>query len=324
MYDHILPAGDRTGLNLPHAHLALVEILNQGEDQDLERRIGVDGRCGNLFQYGIEERRNVRAGLIDVERRGAFDRCRVDDREIELLVRGAEMDKQVEGPIHHVIDDRIRPVDLVDDDDGLVAERQGFSQHEGRLRHGALFRVDQDEDAVHHAQSPFDFTAEVGVARRIDDIDLYALVNHAGVLGTDCDPALTFLVHRVHDPFAHIVDLAMDMGLSEYGVDQCRFAMVDVGDDRDVSNIAPALFGFELGCHGRFCCGCLIHRYCCMLQKKDAQKPRRRTAVYPKHDVRYKRCRGKMRGWRASTGKNSSFEGPYLRSGYPAHWNVQV
>jgi hypothetical protein len=33
------------------------------------------------------------------------------------------MDKQVEGPIHHVIDHRVRPVDLVDDHDGLVAER---------------------------------------------------------------------------------------------------------------------------------------------------------------------------------------------------------
>ena len=191
-----------------------------------------------------------------------------------------------------------------------MAEGQGFSQHEGRLRHGAFFRVDQDENAVHHAQSPFDFTAEVGVPWRIDDIDFYALVNHTGVLGTDCDSALSFLVHRVHDPFAHIVDLTVDMGLSEYRVDQCRFAMVDVGDDRDVSNIAPALFGFELGCHGRFCCGCLIHRYCCMLQKKDAQKPRRRTAVYPKHDVGTSDA-GEDAGWRASTGKNSSFEASY-------------
>ena len=108
---------------------------------------------------------------------------------------------------------------------------------------GPFFGVDQDEHAVHHAQGPFDFTAEVGVARRIDDIDLHALVDHAGVLGSDRDSALTFLVHRVHDPFAHIVDLAMDMGLSEHGIDQCRLAMVDVGDDRDISNIAPAVVG---------------------------------------------------------------------------------
>ena len=120
------------------------------------------------------------------------------------------------------------------------------------MRHGPLFRIDQDEDAVHHSQGPFDFTAKVGVARRIDDIDLHALIDHAGVLGSDCDPALTFLVHRVHDPFAHIVDLAMNMGLSEHGVDQCRLAMVDVGDDRDIPNIAPALIGLELRGDGRF------------------------------------------------------------------------
>ena len=120
------------------------------------------------------------------------------------------------------------------------------------MRHGPLFRVDQDEDTVHHAQGSFDFTAEVGVARRIDDIDLHALVDHAGVFGPDCDPALTFLVHRVHDPFAHVVDLAMDMGLSEHGVNECRFAMVDVGDDRDIPDIAPSVRGLELRCDGRF------------------------------------------------------------------------
>jgi hypothetical protein len=38
----------------------------------------------------------------------------------------------------------------------------------------------------------------------------------------------------------------MDMGLSEHGVDQCRLAVVDVGDDRDISDIAPALLGIEL------------------------------------------------------------------------------
>jgi hypothetical protein len=44
----------------------------------------------------------------------------------------------------------------------------------------------------------------------------------------------------------------MDMGLSEYGIDECRLAMVDVGDDRDIPNIAPALIGLELRCDGRF------------------------------------------------------------------------
>jgi hypothetical protein len=44
----------------------------------------------------------------------------------------------------------------------------------------------------------------------------------------------------------------MDMGLSEHGVDQCRLPMVDVGDDRDIPNIVPALFGIELHCDGRF------------------------------------------------------------------------
>jgi hypothetical protein len=40
--------------------------------------------------------------------------------------------------------------------------------------------------------------------------------------------------------------------LSEHRIDERRFAMVDVGDDRDISNVAPAIFGFDLRGDGRF------------------------------------------------------------------------
>jgi len=46
-----------------------------------------------------------------------------------------------------------------------------------------------------------------------------------------------------------------------------------------------------------------------MLQKKDAQEPRRRTAVYPKHSVRTSEVNCKVRGWRTNTGLNLEFWG---------------
>ena len=149
----------------------------------------------NLFQDGIEERDDIGSRLVDIERGDPFDGRCVDNGEIELFVRGPQMDEEVEGAVDHIVDDRVRPIDLVDDDDGLVSERQSFPQHERRLRHGAFFRIDQNQHAIHHAEGAFHLTAEIGMARRIHNIDLHAVVDDAGVFRTDRDPALPLLIH---------------------------------------------------------------------------------------------------------------------------------
>src|SRR5574337_1024714 len=153
------------------------------------------------------------------------------------------MDEQVEGAVDDVVDDGVRSVDLVDDDDGFVPKRQGFPQHEGRLRHGTFFRIDQNQYTVHHPERAFHFTAEIGMAWSIDNVDFYPVIDDAGVLGPDRDPTLPFLVHRVHDAFAHIVDLAMDVSLAEHRIDQGRFAVIDVGDNGDIPNITATVMG---------------------------------------------------------------------------------
>ena len=48
----------------------------------------------------------------------------------------------------------------------------------------------------------------------VDDVNLHTLIRHTRVLGTDGDAPLTFLIHGIHDAFAHVVDLAMDMCLT--------------------------------------------------------------------------------------------------------------
>ena len=47
-----------------------------------------------------------------------------------------------------------------------------------------------------------DFAAEVGVARRIDEVDLHAFVMDGDVLGEDRDAALALEVVRVEDAVA--------------------------------------------------------------------------------------------------------------------------
>ena len=51
-----------------------------------------------------------------------------------------------------------------------------FLQHEAGLRQRAFGGVDQQHDAVDHRQRALHLAAEVGVAGRVDDVDLDAAV----------------------------------------------------------------------------------------------------------------------------------------------------
>ena len=67
-------------------------------------------------------------------------------------------------------------VNLVHDDDGLLAHLQGLLEDETRLGHAAFERVHQKEDAVGHVEHALDFASEVTVAGSVYDVDLDALV----------------------------------------------------------------------------------------------------------------------------------------------------
>ena len=110
-------------------------------------------------------------------------------------------------------------------------------EHEARLGQGPLGRVHEQQHAVHQRQRPLDLAAEVGVARRVHDVDLHVLVVDGRVLGHDRDALLALEVDRVHDPLDHVLVGAEDAGLPEHGVDEGGLAVVDVGDDGDIADV---------------------------------------------------------------------------------------
>ena len=95
----------------------------------------------------------------------------VEDREVELLVGRVERGEQVEHLVEHFGRPRVRAVDLVDHDDRLEAELERLGDHELGLRQRALGGVDQHQRAVDHVEDALDLAAEIGVARRVDDVD---------------------------------------------------------------------------------------------------------------------------------------------------------
>ena len=173
----------------------------------------------------------------------------VEDREIELLVGGVERGEQVE----HLVDDldmaRVRPVDLVDDDDRLQADLERLADDELGLRHRAFGGVDQHDAPIDHGQDALDLAAEIGVAGRVDDVDAGVLPVDRGRLGEDGDAALLFEVVGIHRALGDALVLAERAGLLEKLVDQRGLAMVDVRDDRDVADVHDVVLGSDAA-HG--------------------------------------------------------------------------
>ena len=179
--------------------------------------------------------------LIDLDARDALKARGVDDGELALLVGGAEVAEEVEGGVDDPVGPGAVAVDLVDDDDHLLVERERLLQDESGLGHRALDGVDEEEDAVDHVEDALDLTAEVSVSRCVDDVDLGVLVRHSGVLGEDGDAALALEIVAVHDARLDLLVLAEDLGLREHRVDEGGLAVVDVRDDGDVADVVALL-----------------------------------------------------------------------------------
>ena len=163
-------------------------------------------------------------------------------REVELLVRRAQVREQVEHVVQRLVRLGRGLVHLVQHDDRLQPQRQRLGGHELRLRHRPFGGIDQQTDAIDHGQDAFDLAPEVGVAGGVDDVDPRALPFDRSRLGKDGDPAFAFDVVRIHRPLGDRLVLAEAARLLEQLIDQRRLAVVDVGDDGDVADVHGCAF----------------------------------------------------------------------------------
>ena len=154
-----------------------------------------------------------------------------------MFVAGPQTVEQIEG----LVDRPVRPgaltIDLVDDEDGLQPRLESLVGHETGLGHRSLDRIDQQQHRIDHRQAALHFAAEISVARGIDNVDAASVPIDRGVLGQDRDAALAFELVRIHHAFLHLPELGEGTGLTQELVDERRFAMIDMGDDGDVTQL---------------------------------------------------------------------------------------
>jgi hypothetical protein len=65
----------------------------------------------------------------------------------------------------------LRPIHLVDHDNGLEAVIEGLASHEAGLRHGTIDGVNNQQHGIDHGQDTLHLAAEIRVPRRVHDVD---------------------------------------------------------------------------------------------------------------------------------------------------------
>ena len=217
-----------------------VGVVVDVADHQLQGPLGVGDGCGDAVQQRLQQWLQRRPRVAEVGGGGPTTRVRVDHGRVELLGTLGELQQQVMSCFDGFRGAGVDPVDLVDHDDRDQPERERLPQHHPCLRHRPLGGIDQQEAPVRHAEHAFHLAAEVGVPRRVDDVDLDASVPDRRRLGQDRDPLLAFQVARVQDQLADLLVCGENVRLLQKGIDQRGLAMVDVGDDRHVAQVGAA------------------------------------------------------------------------------------
>ena len=209
---------------------------------------GIPFGRGDFLQDRVEENSQIAGLLRRIELRDSGLRVGVDDREIELVLGGIQIDEQIVDLVEHFLNAGIRAVDLVDHHDRSQPRLQGFHQHVAGLRQGTFAGIHQQHDAVHDLERALDLAAEIAVAGRVDDVDLDVVIPQAGGLGQDGDAALALQFVRIHHALDHRFVGPEKAALAEHGVYKGGFAVVNVGNDGHVANLFVCSHG---NFHGR-------------------------------------------------------------------------
>ncbi len=109
-------------------------------------------------------------------------------------------------------------------------------------------RVDHENNPIRHRESTLNLSREVGVARGVDDVDLISCIVlgilYGRGLGGNSDATLTLEIARIQNSgLAHFcLVLAKDVRLLEQAVYKGSFAVVDVSDNGDITDMGGVVF----------------------------------------------------------------------------------
>ena len=107
--------------------------------------------------------------------------------------------------------------------------------------------IDDQQRAFTGGERAIDLIGEVDMARRVDQIQnvtlaVPGLIRQTHGLGLDGNAALALKLHRIEDLFRHLALLEAAATLDQ-PIGQGRLAVIDMGDDREVSDMGDVGHG---------------------------------------------------------------------------------
>ncbi len=136
---------DQAVEDLARGHAADVIVIGDTADQHLEGGVGVRHRRGDAITDHLEKRLEIIGFISQFPFGEAELGAGVDDGKIELCFVGVEFAEEVEDHVDHLFRASARAVDLVDYNDWLDPQIEGFLQHETGLRHRPVEGIDQQQ-----------------------------------------------------------------------------------------------------------------------------------------------------------------------------------
>ena len=138
-----------------------------------------------------------------------------------------------------------RQVDLVEHRHDLVIVVDRLIDIGERLRLDALGGVDHQKRALAGGERAVDLVGEVDVAGRVDQIEDVILAVAGAIiqphrLRLDGDAALALDIHGIEHLFDHFARFE-PAGELDQPVGERRFAVVDMGDDREIADIVRSV-----------------------------------------------------------------------------------
>ena len=224
-------------------------IVTPCDRADLHQEGGFEGniRSRDVFDDRFEERLHsaVAVVLLQIADGPSVKSGAVQNGKIGLFVRRSEFDEQIERLFQGA--DRIgrRPVDFVHENDRLQSHAKGVHQNVSGLGHRSLVCVDKKQHRIHRRENALDFSGEVCMSGRIDNVDMVVAPRNGAVFGANGDAALPFDLVVIHDPLFDACVRSENLSRPEDRIDERRLAVIDVRDNGDIANPACVLHDFS-------------------------------------------------------------------------------
>ena len=162
--------------NSAHTDSAEIIVIIKAGKKELQGAIHIALGGVDVFKNGIEEGAHISLPHVRVKRRITVATGSEYNGEFNLIVIGAEFDKQIENLVNNLHGSCAGAVDFVDNNNGFFAESQRLFQNKTRLGHTAFKGVNKQKNAVNHHHNTLNLTAEVSVTGSVNNVDFYTLV----------------------------------------------------------------------------------------------------------------------------------------------------